>query len=58
MAADAEYYRNRIAEEISAAQNSRSAAAERCHRELAKAYSEKLAALQGEDERRIVQLAA
>ncbi len=58
MAADAEYYRYRMAEELSAADNSRSAAAEQCHRQLADAYSERLAALKVEQESQAVQLAA
>ncbi len=58
MAADAEYYRYRMVEELSAAHNSRSAAAQRCHRELADAYSERLAALKVEEESQTVQLAA
>ena len=58
MAADVDYYRYRLAEELSAAQNSRSAAAEECHRKLAEAYSRKLATLQQEQAPSPVQLAA
>jgi len=58
MVTDAEYYRFRLAEELSAAVNSRSAAAERCHRELAAAYSKKVADLRRRDGSVAVELAA
>ncbi len=58
MAADVEYYRYRMAEEMLAADNSPSAAAEHCHRKLAEAYSKKLEALNVEQGLPSIQLAA
>ncbi len=45
MGSDTEYYRRRITEELAAAEQSQSEAAEQCHRRLAQAYSRKLAEL-------------
>jgi len=58
MAADVEYYRYRMAEEMFAADNSPSAAAEQCHRKMAEAYSRKLEALSVEQRLASIQLAA
>lgn len=58
MAADVEYYRYRMAEELFAADTSPSAAAEQCHRKLAEAYAKKLEALNAEQPLPGIQLAA
>ena len=58
MTADVEYYRSRMAEELSAASTSGSAAAKQCHRELAEAYLRRLEALGLKEELSRVELAA